>query len=58
MWARDKQRLYECSLLGNHTVVWRPIIRIYMYVGRDGALVESIAFNRRIVGSTPALAVT
>ena len=28
------------------------------YVGRDGALVESIAFNRRVVGSTPALAVT
>ena len=25
-------------------------------VGRDGALVESIAFNRRVVGSTPALA--
>ena len=28
------------------------------FMGRDGALVESIAFNRRIVGSTPALAVT
>ena len=27
-------------------------------VGRGGALVESIAFNRRVVGSTPALAVT
>src|SRR6218665_744550 len=27
-------------------------------VGSDGALVESIAFNRRVVGSTPALAVT
>ena len=27
-------------------------------VGRDGALVESITFNRRVVGSTPALAVT
>ena len=30
----------------------------YMYMGRDGALVESIAFNRRVVGLTPALAVT
>ena len=29
-----------------------------IWVGRDGALVESIAFNRRVVGSTPALAVT
>src|SRR6218665_1696534 len=27
-------------------------------VGRDGALVESITFNWRVVGSTPALAVT
>ena len=27
-------------------------------VGRDGALVESISFNWRVVGSTPALAVT
>ena len=26
-------------------------------VGRDGALVESITFNRRVMGSTPALAV-
>ena len=26
-------------------------------VGRDGALVESITFNRRVVGSTPDLAV-
>ena len=25
-------------------------------VGHGGALVESIAFNRRVVGSTPALA--
>ena len=27
-------------------------------LGRDGALVESITFNRRVVGSTPAVAVT
>ena len=26
------------------------------WVGHGGALVESIAFNRRVVGSTPALA--
>ena len=30
---------------------------MFMVVGRGGALVESIAFNRRVVGSTPALAV-
>ena len=28
------------------------------FVGRGGALVEAITFNRRVVGSTPALAVT
>ena len=28
------------------------------YVGRGGALVESMTFNRRVVGSTPALAAT
>ena len=28
----------------------------YIYMGHGGALVESIAFNRRVVGSTPALA--
>jgi len=33
-------------------------VSAYTIVGRDGALVESIAFNRRVVGSTPALAVT
>ena len=27
-------------------------------VGRDGALVEAMTFNRRVVGSTPALAAT
>ena len=27
-------------------------------VGRGGALVETMTFNRRVVGSTPALAVT
>ena len=29
-----------------------------VFVGRGGALVEAITFNRRVVGSTPALAVT
>ena len=28
------------------------------HVGRDGALVEAITLNRRVVGSTPTLAVT
>src|SRR6218665_498892 len=32
--------------------VWTP------HVGRDGALVESITFNQRVVDSTPALDVT
>jgi len=27
-------------------------------VGRGGALVEAMVFNRRVVGSTPALAAT
>ena len=27
-------------------------------LGRGGALVEAITFNRRVVGSTPALAAT
>ena len=26
------------------------------HMGHGGALVESVAFNRRVVGSTPALA--
>src|SRR6218665_3856437 len=34
------------------------VIIIILRVGRDGALVESITINRRIVGSTPALTVT
>ena len=34
------------------------IVTIVPIVGRDGALVESITFNRRVVGSTPTLAVT
>ena len=28
------------------------------YVGRRGALVETMTFNRRVLGSTPALAAT
>src|SRR6218665_78097 len=31
---------------------------IIIIVGRSGALVESIAFNRSVVGSTPVLAAT
>ena len=29
----------------------------YTRVGRGGALAETMTFNRRVVGSTPALAV-
>ena len=28
------------------------------FVGRGGALLESMTFNRRVMGSTPALAAT
>jgi len=31
-------------------------IFILMMMGHGGALIESITFNRRVVGSTPALA--
>ena len=36
-------------------LVWTYSIS-FILVGHGGALVESIAFNRRVVGSTPALA--
>ena len=41
-------RTFQCSLL-QYGVCG-------LVVGHGGALVESIAFNRRVVGSTPALA--
>ena len=34
------------------------LITVVVTWGHGGALVESIAFNRRVVGSTPAVAVT
>src|SRR6218665_1632622 len=33
-----------------------PLAYMTSFVGRGGALVETITFNRRVVGSTPALA--
>ena len=36
----------------------RDTIHEDMKVGRGGALVEAVILNRRVVGSTPALAVT
>ena len=33
-------------------------INAYISVGRGGALVETMTFNQRVVGSTPALAAT
>ena len=62
------RNLWVSALIGlpQNSVVG-PILYIIKYtvdmrsmrtVGRDGALVESIAFNRRVVGSIPALAVT
>src|SRR6218665_3299328 len=35
-----------------------PLPPFIVMVGRDGALLEAITLNRRVVGSTPALAVT
>src|SRR6218665_1252615 len=37
---------------------WAAAVGASLDVGRDGALVEAITLNRRVVGSTPALAVT
>ena len=31
---------------------------VHIVVGRGGALVETLTFNQRVVGSTPALAAT
>ena len=33
-------------------------VKTAIVVGRGGALVETMSFNRRVVGSTPALAAT
>ena len=63
---------YESKELENteellRTVEWRKRWKIVIdlhdgytciIVGHGGALVESTAFNRRVVGSTPALAAT
>ena len=40
--------------------VFRRVIsyRVVLYVGRGGALVEALPFNRRVVGSNPALTAT
>ena len=43
----------DCALLSELFVT-----QVGRNVKRGGALVESIAFNRRVVGSTPALAAT
>ena len=42
--------------LGGWTLI--EVFKHKHVVGRDSALVESITFNRRVGGSTPALAVT
>jgi len=49
-------RKWHQMITQGHYTVHKAIIQCS--VGRDGALVESITFNRRVVGSTPALAVT
>ena len=54
----------ERPALPHHFCIWLHVCVGYVYlyacvcvyVGHGGALVESIALNRRVVGSTPALA--
>ena len=50
------------SMISKLIMIIAMIVRIKKFmmvkVGRDGALAESITFNRRVVCSTPALAVT
>src|SRR6218665_3862500 len=41
---------------GGVTLVIFKYITLYTFVGHGGALVEAITLNRRVVGSTPALA--
>ena len=45
-------------LLSDNVAISLSLIPVHLGLGRDGALVESITFNRKVVGSTPALAVT
>ena len=50
---------YSCSVIGyklGQSKGWVAKWVERKIVGHGGALVESIAFNRRVVGSTPALA--
>ena len=63
--CRDDVTLLACDLLSGDilcaTLLMDNIfnynyLHYLEYVGHGGALVESIAFNRRVVGSTPALA--
>jgi len=51
VFIRQQQPCNSISLVTNQYC-------LTFYMGRDGALVESITINRRVVGSTPALAVT
>ena len=56
----SSRKLYNRYTLYSDVIdVWRKQkFRTVATVGRDGALVEAITLNRRVVGSTPALAVT
>ena len=61
-------RLLRVQVLGNLKLtssgrielqhICLPSTHIRVYMGRDGALVESKPFDRRVVGSNPALAAT
>ena len=59
-YARTDYRRFSIFCKG--PIIWNKIpshnIERGYIVRRDGALVESITFNRRVVGTTPALAVT
>src|SRR6218665_630145 len=51
-------RMIEHSIFYENPMdIWLSIYYV-LFVGRSGALVETMTFNRRVVGSTPALAAT
>jgi len=57
--------IHKCHLLENpKEIEERSVERNQLFVhpvereGRGGSLVETITFNRRVVGSNPALAAT
>ena len=52
------QLFYYITFSHSHYFASSVLIAYERYVGRGGALVESMTFNWRVVGLTPALAAT